>query len=77
MSNEERNERYKRVRDYAMGNQDIAKFKSLMLQNRNPPSGTYISIDWRIPKRILRKIKSKFFKKIKPYKMVARLMKAA
>lgn len=64
------------VREYALGKQDVNKYKKLMETGND---NSWVKIDWQLPKKMLRHFRTKMTKKfrqsIKNYCMVTRLKK--
>jgi len=63
------------VKMYALGKQAVNKYKKYLNPNNDK---SWVNIDWKVPPRMLRRIRTKIFKKfrqpIKNYRMVARLI---
>ncbi len=73
--NNERTERWKKIREYAMGKQDLQKYKDAMYRSRPE---NYISIDWgtkKIVAKIIKRIVGKHHQYIQNIKMVSRLLR--
>ena len=70
---EAQNNNWQNVRDYAMGKQDIAKYKESM---KSGDRNSYVKIDWKIKKGFMNRFIAKLWSKqpMKSYRMVARLM---
>jgi len=74
MENFERNERWQKVRDYAMGKEKASQFKEIFRNSEN-----YVGIDWHSNKvidKIIRKVLGRHRQYIQNIKVIQRLKQA-
>ena len=60
------------IRDYALGKQDIQKYKIIIGTQKLKPNKDFMKIDW-VNHKIMKSIRNRMFVKLKSYKMIIRL----